>query len=98
MDGLITEQEKTMSKPKQTYLFVKAVPKANVHVVGATNQGQVQFIGKVFNKETKEFDIVEEGMRLPFHPEYIKHLKDGSLLPLNEETAVKAGVTLNLNQ
>lgn len=72
--------------------MVKAVKTAHVVPVGGSNQGPVQFIGKVFNQETKEFDILEDGVRLQFHPEYIKHLKEGALLPLTEETAVKAGL------
>ena len=35
---------------KETRLSVRAVANANVLPVGATNQGQVQFIGKVFNQ------------------------------------------------
>lgn len=79
---------------KETRLSVRAVANANVLPVGATNQGQVQFIGKVFNQETKEFDIIEGGVQVLYHAEYIKHLKDGSLLANDLETALKAGVTL----
>jgi hypothetical protein len=79
-------------KLKDTMLKVKAVPSAHVMPLGATNQGQLQFIGKIFNIETREFDIIEDGVTIPYHPEYIKHLKDHSLLAVDLQTAQKAGV------
>ena len=83
---------------KQEMLHVLAVKKAHVLPVGSTNQGQVKFIGKLFNKTTKEFDILDEGASVPYHAEIVKHLKDGSLLALNSYTAVKAGVALHIPQ
>ena len=84
-------------KKEDTYLFVKAVPHSNVMPVGAINQGQVQFIGKVFNTQTESFDILLDGVQVLFHVEYIKHIKNGSLLPVNLETALKAGVVFEMS-
>lgn len=83
---------------KQTQLWVKAT-KAHVHELGAdgqfiTGHGQPRrMVGKRWNAETQEFDIIPEGVFVNYHPEYIKHLKEKSLLPVNVETAILAGVT-----
>jgi hypothetical protein len=86
---------------QETQLHVLATAKASVLLVGQTNQGQVKFIGKVMNKEQSEknhvvFDIIPEGVFIPYHPEHIDYLKKGSLLALDEQTALKAGVPLHI--
>jgi len=78
---------------QDTKLHVKAVSNAHVVPIGGTNQGQMQFVGKVFNSSTKQFDVIETGVEIPYHPEYIKHLKEGSFIALTVETASKAGVS-----
>ena len=90
-----------MIKQEQTKLHVLAVKTAHVIPMGKTNNGVVEFVGKQYNPETKDFDIIANGVLVLYHPEMIKHLKDGSLLALNEETAIKAGVPLfikNINK
>lgn len=87
-----------MSKQEKTMLHVMATEKASVLPVGATNQGQVMFIGKVMNKELSRpghavFDIIQEGAWIPYHWQHVDYLKKGDLLALNLETAQKAGVT-----
>jgi hypothetical protein len=76
-------------------LFVKATF-GNVLPIGSTNIGPLQFIGKLFNQETKKFDIIEEGVTINFHREYIDYIKKGSLLAIDLETARRAGVTPHL--
>lgn len=78
-------------------LKVKAVEGASVHYIGATNQGQVRFIGKSHNKEksTPEkavFDTLSDVVVLPYHAEYVNYLKNKSLLPADLATAIAAGV------
>jgi hypothetical protein len=79
-------------KKEDRLLCVKAVKHAHVLPVGSTNQGPLQFVGKQFNPETGEFDIFEFGVNVIYHPEYIKYLKDGDLLPMDGQTAALAGV------
>jgi hypothetical protein len=80
-------------KKQEKPLFVKATQLGCVLPIGGTNIGPLQFIGKVFNQETKKFDVIEEGVTINFHREYIDYLKKGSLLALDLETAKRAGVT-----
>lgn len=79
-------------------LLVKATEKASVIPVGSSNNGRVQFIGKETKivgqgKEAKVvFEIIPEGVLVPYHSQIVDYLKKGSLLALNTETAVAAGV------
>lgn len=85
-------------KKVKNQLFVKATS-ANVHELSPdgefiTGHGQPRrTVGKQYNSITGEWEILEEGVFVHYHPEYIKHLKEGSLLPVNIETAVLAGIT-----
>ena len=38
--------------------------------------------------------VIQTGVRIPYHSHYIKNIKEGSLLPLDIETARLAGVQL----
>ena len=79
-------------------LFVLAT-NANVHELSPTGDfimghGQPRrIVGKVYNAATDEWDIIPGGVLIHYHPEYIRHLKEQSLLPVNIETAIAAGVT-----
>jgi hypothetical protein len=39
------------------------------------------------------FAVIDDIVELPYRGEYVKALKDGSLLPADEETATAAGLT-----
>jgi hypothetical protein len=88
-----------MSKVKNLKLAVKAVESANVHELSPTGEFVVQHgqarrtVGKVFNNATQHWDIIEAGVLVHYHSEYIKHLKEKSLLPVTLETAIAAGIT-----
>lgn len=79
-------------------LFVKAT-RSNVHEISPdgqfiTGHGQPRrTVGKLYNNTTGNWDIIPEGVYIHYHPEYIKHLKERSLLPVDIETAILAGVT-----
>lgn len=86
-----------MKKKNDSKLFVIAT-KADVHELSATGEfitghGQPRrVVGKTYNAETDEWDVNPKGVQVPYHPEYIKHLKEKALLPANLETAQAAGV------
>lgn len=95
-----------MSK-QEKQLHVLAIDKASVLPVGSLNSGRVQFIGKETKiiGEGKEaqviFEIIPEGVFVPYHSQIIDYLKKGSLLALNVDTAIRAGVPVfvpELNQ
>lgn len=87
-----------MSKKNQNKLFVMAVPNANVHEMSSngdfiTGHGQPRrTVGKTYNAATGEWEVIPQGTLVFYHPEYIRHLKEKSLLPANLETAQAAGV------
>jgi len=87
-----------MTKKNKNKLFVIAVPEASVHELSSdgnfvTGHGQARrVVGKTYNVATDEWEIAVKGVQVPYHPEYIRHLKEKSLLPANLETAQAAGV------
>lgn len=84
---------------KEKTLFVMATPNASVIEINQFGQfiagegQQRRFVGKRFNQTLEQWEIIPEGVFVVYHPEYIKHLKDKSLLPANQETALAAGVS-----
>lgn len=88
-----------MVKKIELKLFVIATPNANVHEISPfgdfiAGHGQPRrMVGKTYNAELGEWEINPEGVLIHYHPEYIRHLKEKSLLPVNLETAIAAGVT-----
>ena len=106
MVGVILKQEKNM-KQEKTMLHVLATDKASVLPVGSLNSGRVQFIGKETKiigdgKEAQVvFEVIPGGVLVPYHSQIIDYLKKGSLLALNVDTAIRAGVQVfvpELNQ
>jgi hypothetical protein len=79
-------------------LLVIAVQNADVHEIsqeGSFITGHNQprrIVGKAFNQVNKEWEVNTKGVSVCYHPEYIRHLKEKSLLPANAETALAAGV------
>lgn len=85
-------------KTTQKQLFVKATVTANVHEISPDGNfiighGQPRrVVGKRWNETSKQFEVLPDGVQVHYHPEYIKHLKERSLLPVTLETAIAAGV------
>lgn len=86
-------------RQQKRQLFVRAVANANVHEMSPegefiTRDGQVRrVVGKTYDHTIGEWVIDPAGVLVHYHSEYIRHLKEQSLLPVNLETAQAAGVT-----
>jgi hypothetical protein len=78
-------------------LAVVAVPQANVREVEPSGQvlHDLRFVGKVFNSETQEFEVVPGGVVVQYSAHIVAKLKEGALLPANQQTAVAAGVAFS---
>ncbi len=75
-------------KHKQQTLWVRAVGLTR-HVNPDTGlpMRDMTFVGRDVN-----FDVIDDGVKVSYHPFYIKELKDGALAPMDLHTAQLAGV------
>lgn len=74
-------------------LRVRALPGKDVREIDTVTGSplrDVRVVGKV------QGEVIDDGVTLPYHSHYIAKIKDGSLLPLDSETAQLAGVPLPL--
>lgn len=86
-----------MKQKHLTTLWVKAIPQTHVREI--TEDGAplmtLRFVGKQYNIENQEWEVLDCGQTICFHSYYLKCLREESLLPMNRETAFKAGVPWN---
>jgi len=77
---------------KNTILRVLAVPHANVREIDEKGRPLMAFriVGK------KGLEVIPSGVQVPYHSHYIAKLKEGSLLPMDIQTAKLAGVPFSI--
>ena len=91
-------------KYKNKQLFVQAVPHANVREIDENGKPlmALRVVGKVAIVDTEnnsvEYQVLPEGVIIPYHWHYIAQLKEGSLVPMDLETAQLSGSNLLFNQ
>lgn len=86
-------------KNNNTWLLVLPVKDAHVQHIDAngafiwgTNQIR-RNVGKTYNSENNTWELSKEPVAVPYHPEYIRALKEKSLLPADQATATLAGLS-----
>lgn len=75
----------------QPKLKVKATSQAKVREIDEVGRPlmSMRFVGY-----DNQFNIIDKGVEIPYHPHYISQLKLGTLLPMDLNTAQLAGIPL----
>jgi hypothetical protein len=79
-------------KFRKTTLWVRAIDEAEVREIDENGRPLMALrrVGK------DEFgDVMWQGQTVPYHPHYIAKLKEKVLLPMDQDTAILAGVPFN---
>ncbi len=72
------------------YMIVTSSKEAFVQDFEAMDQGVRRYIGRTFDAEAKGWRLNENPMRLPILPEYLSALRNGELIPVDDETKALA--------
>ena len=79
-------------KFQKTFLWVKAKDAAEVREID--EQGKPLMACRCVGRDAYN-NVIQEGVRIPYHSHYIARLKEGMLLPMDLATAQLAGVAWN---
>lgn len=82
---------------KNTMLWVKAKDNAEVREIDSFGRPLAMTTGMGFRNigRDAEGNVIDEGVKIPYHSHYIARLKEGMLLPMDLATAQLAGVAWN---